>query len=337
LKKIINPRDVRSVLISRTDSIGDVVLTLPLVLHARQVFREAAIFFYVNENVEPLLTHGLNNVEIVKEPNSENYKEKKAKLSSLNNDLVIFAKPEFELSLIFYSLRTRYRVGTAYRWYSFMYTHRIREHRKHAVKHESEYNLNLLKNIVEEDTAFPLPDRLLGYSETEKREFTAKSSAFGLLPGDKYIVIHPGSRGSANDISSEQFRELASILLEKFPEHTIAFTGIESEKKKIREAMPGEIHGRLIDLAGKLTLRELMMFIDGSELFISNSTGPIHIAGAMNKNIIGFYPGQAPENDVRWKPLGTNVRIVKPADGSNNMSKVEISDAIKFAQNLIKE
>ena len=328
--------DIKSVLISRTDNIGDVILTLPLVYVARCVFRNADVFFYVNERLKPLLDGMSINVNILTEDEHQNYADRKRLFAVHNIDLAIFAKPRFDLALMFFQQGTKYRVGTAYRWYSFLYNHRVKEHRKFADKHESEYNLNLLRECVEIDENCRVPERLLNYDENEEKDFLEKSISFGLSPGTKYIIIHPGSRGSARDISLEQFREIGIKLLAAYSDHKIVYTGMDSEKEIVNNSMPIEGKEKVVNLAGKLSLRELMILIDQSKLFMSNSTGPIHIAGALNKNIIGFYPNSAPVNDVRWKPLGTNVTIFKPNDGSDNMLLIDTNEVVSSAGRYLK-
>jgi len=336
LKRKINPSEIKSVLISRTDNIGDVILTLPLVYAARCVFRNADVFFYVNERLKPLLDGMSINVNILTEDKHQNYADRKRLFAKHKIDLAIFAKPRFDLALMFFQLGTKFRVGTAYRWYSFLYNHRVKEHRKFADKHESEYNLNLLREFVEMDENCRVPERLLNYEEREKKDFLEKAISFGISPGTKYIIIHPGSRGSAKDISLEQFREIGIKLLAAYPDHKIVYTGLESEKDIVINSMPVERNEKVIDLTGKLNLRELMILVDHSDLFISNSTGPIHIAGALNKNIIGFYPNSAPVNDVRWKPLGINTTIFKPSDGSDNMSLIDTNEVVSSAGRHLK-
>jgi len=334
---VIKSEEIRAVFISRTDNIGDVILTLPLVFEARFMFKEAAINFYVNEKIEPLLDGIGININVVHESSGQSLAEKKEYLRELRTDLAIFAKPEFDLALIFYLLKTRYRAGTAYRWFSFLYNLRVKEHRKYADKHESVYNLNLLRELTGTKSSFKLPERLLGYSESESSQLENKLEQLGLKKQDKFLIIHPGSRGSAKDITLEQLREIGSKLLAEYPGFKIVYTGLKEEKEKVLSSIPADFSDRTPDLSGKLSLRELMILIDKSELFISNSTGPAHIAGALNKNVIGFYPNSPPMNDIRWRPLGNNTTIIKPVDGSDEMRLIKPDDVIASAGKYLKQ
>ena len=88
-------------------------------------------------------------------------------------------------------------------------------------------------------------------------------------------------------------------------------------------------------MTGKLNLRELLILTDHTELFISNSTGPVHIAGALNKKIIGFYPNEKPMSETRWGPLGNNVIVIKPNSISDDMSKIRASEIMSASKKLL--
>ena len=63
------------------------------------------------------------------------------------------------------------------------------------------------------------------------------------------------------------------------------------------------------NFAGKFNLDELTALISKSVMFISNSTGPIHIAAALEKFTVGFYPKIVSCSKERWAPY-TNKKLV---------------------------
>ncbi len=332
----INPEQISSVIISRTDNIGDAVLTLPLVYRAAQVFKNAEVGFLLNKTTAELFCGSESGYNVIKYDSDDHSSLKRYLEEKLRADLVIFAKPDSNLARLFYSLRTKYRVGTAYRWYSFLFNHKVREHRKLCERHESEYNLNLLRQVADIDERQELPYKLLPYSQDEEMNLVQKCLGVGFDVKSPYIVIHPGSRGSARDISSEQFRQLAVKLSVSFPEYKLVYTGTKEETSKVTSSIPQEIMDNSVNLTGILNLRDLLVLIDKSNLFISNSTGPIHIAGAMNKNLIGFYPKSPPVNDTRWRPLGKNSVVLNPPDGTDDMSKINLDQAVISAAKFLK-
>ena len=57
---------------------------------------------------------------------------------------------------------------------------------------------------------------------------------------------------------------------------------------------------------------ELICLINKAEIFVSNSTGPIHISAALNKYTIGFYPKLLACSAERWGPYTTKALVFKP-------------------------
>jgi len=327
---MINKEEVKNILISRTDRLGDVILTLPLVSSVKNFFKDSKVFFLGKKYVEELISDYEGIDEFVVVDNLGNIKNsdytaksdsftKKIKLIKKKKiDLAICVKPEFDLALLFFLSGIKYRIGTGYRWYSFLYNYKVYEHRKISDKHESEYNLNLLRSFfpaAENEKIFHFR-----YSEKDKEKLKEKIEKENFEPAKGYIIIHPGSNGSAKDLSSQKFTEIINMILEKYPIHKIVFTGLSNERELIKNIIEGihhNFHDRIIDLSGKLDLRELMILIDNSDLFIANSTGPIHIAGALDKNVIGFYPNEDAMSSTRWKPLGNKTVVINPPEGKS--------------------
>ncbi|MEO6696347.1 MAG: glycosyltransferase family 9 protein [Ignavibacteria bacterium] len=331
---MINKEEVKYILITRTDRLGDVILTLPLVSEAKRIFKNAKIYFLIKNYAEELIRDYEGIDELVTEESLNGFWAKFRYFKTKKIDLVINVKPSFEQALMFFLLGVRYRIGTGYRWYSFLYNERVYEHRKVSMKHESDYNLNLLKfhfPEVKSEKKF-----YFEYSEIEADDLNKKIS--GLL-NEKYVIIHPGSGGSSKDIPVNKLSELINEICSEFKNYKIVLTGIEAERSTIVELknlIKEEASDNLIDVSGNLNLRELMVLIDKSSVFISNSTGPIHIAGALNKNIIGFYPNSAPMNEVRWKPLSTNSVILKPDKNSDDMNEISKEQFMQSVRNFLK-
>ena len=310
---MINVKEVNNVLITRTDRLGDVILTLPLVSEAKKIFKNARVYFFVKKYLEGIIGDYESVDELLIEEETESFFEKYKLFKKINPDLVINVKPRFDLALIFFLLRIKYRIGTGYRWYSFLYNYKVYEHRKNSLKHESDYNLNLLGNFINEVSTEK--KFFFKYTSEQKKELNNKLEILKLNLTDNFIIVHPGSGGSSKDLPEKTIVEFISLFSEQYPGYKIVLTGLEKEKvlnDRISENATVKERNIVLNLAGKLNLKELMILIDNSNVFISNSTGPIHISGALNKNIIGFYPNEKVMSDTRWKPLGENVKIIKP-------------------------
>lgn len=331
----IDKEEVKNILITRTDRLGDVILTLPLITLARKIFVNAKICFLTKKYAGEIL-HDYEGIdELIIEEEIPYCLNKYEFLQNKNIDLAISVKPRFDLAFLFYMLGIKYRIGTAYRWYSFLYNCKVSEHRKTADKHESDYNLNLLLNFFENETAEK--NFYFRYTDKNCSDLSIKLKEYNISLKERYIIMHPGSGGSALDLSVTKQTELLKHLLKDHHGDKIIFTGLESERKLVNE-ITNDIAAKdtIIDLTGKLNLKELLILIDNCKLFISNSTGPIHIAGALNKKILGFYPNTKVMSDVRWGPLSKNAVIIKPPPGTDEMDQIRTDYILEAAGKLLQ-
>ena len=224
-------------------------------------------------------------------------------------DAVIHTHPRFRLALMTWFARIPVRVGTGYRWYSFLFNRRVFEHRKDARRHELEYNLSLLESIgcpVEFGTVLPdlrvQPEALAGVE--------ALLSRLGVKEDERVVVVHPGSGRSARDWSAKNFGLLARLIAD-LPNVRLVITGGKSE-----EAVVGEVAGicgkSAIPIVDRLNLREYAALAKISSLFIANSTGPLHMAAAVGTPVIGLYPQVTPLNATRWGPYTEKKTVFSP-------------------------
>jgi ADP-heptose:LPS heptosyltransferase len=247
-------------------------------------------------------------------------------------DAVVLTYPRFRLALLTLLAGIRIRIGTGYRWYSFLLTKRVFEHRRDARKHELEYNLDLLRAL---DPAIDISDARPVLS-VDDRSLSAVESVLasrGISDRDRIVVLHPGSGGSARDWAPERFRELARKLA-AITGVKVIITGLDRERK-LAESICGN-ERNVISVAGLFTLREMAALASKATVFVSNSTGPIHIAAAVGTYVVGLYPQVTALSPARWSPVTVRRVIItprgKPVDCrtcvQHNASSCECMDSI---------
>ena len=302
----------KNLLIVRTDRIGDVILSLPLAGIVKKHFPECKVTFLLREYTKSLALNNTNIDEIIvldEHKGKIDIRKNISKISGYNFDSVLVVYPTFVTAMIIYLSGIKHRVGTGYRWYSVFFNHKIYKHRKYAEKHELEYNVEMLKEfgiqeeVSEENVIFDLkPDK--EDKEKIKGIFTINYIQHNRL----VIIIHPGSGGSAVDLPTEKFIELIRIIDSKL-DCVIIITGTESEKSLCSELV---ISNKVLNFAGKFRLPGLIALIDTADIFISNSTGPLHIAAALGKFCVGFYPRILSCSPKRWGPYTAKKIIFTP-------------------------
>ncbi|HRE39763.1 MAG TPA: glycosyltransferase family 9 protein [Ignavibacteria bacterium] len=306
--------NIKKIIISRTDRIGDVILTLPLVYKIKEIIPESKIYFLCDKYVNDIVTLSNGIDGIIQYKNDLSYL--KSEIEKTNADLIINAFPEFKISLAGFLAGVKMRIGTAYRWYSFLYNLRVQEHRKECKLHEYQYNINLLKNFIPE----------INYDVKYDLKYNSFPELNNFNIPEKFIVLHPTSGGSSIDVSSVTLKKFLSIYN---GDEKIIITGSEKDIEINDKLLSGISNKNLINLTGKLSLSMLVSLISKASLVIANSTGPIHIAGMLNIPVVGFYPEQIPMNEKRWGPLSDEKYILRP----QNITENEILNVVNLHKN----
>jgi ADP-heptose:LPS heptosyltransferase len=337
----------KNLLIIRTDRIGDVVLTLPLARVIKERFPECKITFLVREYTKPILYKHpyIDEVLVLKEDNNKiNLSDNIREIKALKFDACITVYPTFDLARMTWLAGIKHRIGTGYRWYSFLFNHKVYEHRKYGEKHELEHNLRLLNFFGIDDKAAAKNisfDIHIDEKSSEKVDAVLKTK--GVDVAKKLLIIHGGSGGSAVDLPIPKMRELAA-LLNGLSGIYVLLTGNEKEKAVCKELEAGE---NVINLAGEFDLRELMALISQADVLIANSTGPIHLAAAMGKFTVGFYPKIKSCSKERWGPYTEKKAVFTPdlecgncsrkqCERLNCMNYIDVSKAFAAVREYIK-
>lgn len=226
-------------------------------------------------------------------------------------DAVVVVHPTFRLALLMWLAGVPLRIGTGYRFYSFLFNRRVYEHRKDAHRHELEYNLQLLKEVgCDAPDAMQNPEFGIEISPEAETAARAILSQAGIETGMGFVVVHPCSGGSAREWSLDNFGALAKFLIER-NNLSVVVTGGTGEQAAA-EAVVRATGGRAISLSGKLGLKELAALLRSARLFVSNSTGPLHLAVAVGTPVLAFYPQITSMSARRWGPYTQMKRVLVP-------------------------
>ena len=311
--------DPKNILIVRTDRIGDVVLSLPLASIIKKHFPECTVTFLLREYTEPLATNNpdIDEVITLKEVNGKPSVKENVQLLKNKFDVSIVAYPTYPIALILFLSNIKTRIGTGYRWYSFLFNKKNYEHRKDGKYHELEYNVHLLRQlgidekVTEENVLYGITPSIENVEKLKK-----DLNELGINISKPVIIIHPGSGGSAIDLPISKMKEIIKNLLDEDAE--ILITGTTAETELCQSLV---VNKSTINLAGKYNLGELIALINQCDVMIANSTGPIHIAAALGKNVVGFYPKFIVASEKRWGPYTNKKNIFTPEIDCSNCTR----------------
>ena len=305
-----------SLAIARTDSIGDVIVTLPLCGFIKKHSPNTRIVFigrsYTQAIVEacPYVDEFLNF-------------DKHAE-SNLNVDACVFAFPDGEVMKWVKAQGVKKRIATGSRIASWKFSNnRVFFSRKNSDLHESQLNFYLLRPFGVEDIPSLEEIRLWHVLKPQVE------SPIQLEPNKRSVVFHMLSKGSALNWSLQQYQELSSLL--PAADFNIYITGTEEEGVRVRKDFRFDSH--ITDLTGRLSLPQLIAFISSCETLVAASTGPLHIASAVGIRAIGLYPSKRPMHPGRWMPLGANATYLEDGVVDEtavlNISAEEVASLIK--------
>lgn len=337
-----------SILIFRTDRIGDVVLTLPLASALRRQYPGERVLFCAQRYAAaiPRLCPDVDEVVEIAERDVRNPFPLARLLRQRQVRLVLFAYPRPGLALAAALARVPLRVGTAYRWYAPLFTHRHHEHRRESVRHERDYNLSLLGALGSVPEDFPAPRLVLDAAQrTAGRRILEES---GIAAG-RVVLLHPGSGGSAKDWPMERMSALARDVMARHADVRVLFSASTEELPRVRALREGLDH-RAHVLPRGLALTELAAVLAAVDCVVANSTGPLHMAAALGTPVLGLYPFQRECHPRRWGPLGTATRVLMPrpasdcaacaagrCDEHDAMERISVDEALTALEELLQQ
>ena len=91
-----------------------------------------------------------------------------------------------------------------------------------------------------------------------------------------------------------RYVELSRRLLERYPDLFIAFTGAPAEATANNRLAAEVSSNRVISLAGKTTLRQVLVLYTRSQILVTNDSGPAHFASMTPIHVITLFGPETP-------------------------------------------
>ncbi len=285
----------KNILIVRTDRIGDVVLTTPSIRALRKAFPTARISVLVSPVVVDLLRKNAYVDKVVVDDRKGCHKGFVGFLK-----LVLFLrKQKFDLAIIFHTKRRTNlmcfwagilkRLGYKNEKFGFLLNHPVFDERHKGEKHEAQYCLDLLKNLGVKSDGLQLDLPLSGESVEWADQFIGQMWTNHV---QKIIVLHPGASDPAKCWPVKHFAELIDSLVKLYGAKIILVGG--SEVREVSEKIITQSNSEIVNLTGKTTVAQLAVLLAKCDLFVSNDSGPVHIAAALGINVVSIFTRNQP-------------------------------------------
>ena len=231
--------------------------------------------------------------------------------------------------------RIPYRLAPATKWVQFFYNHRLTQRRSQSAKPEFEYNLDLARAFLC-DHKIPVVEPRTPYLSFEQsavdiqRKFLCDQ--LQIDTSKKWIFLHSGSGGSANNLSLTQYAQLIQGVLHHFDAYVILTAGpTESEKAHELAGLVQDL--RVVIYDKNKGLVDFAHSLACADVFIAGSTGPLHLSGALNVPTIGFYPSRRSATPLRWQPINDAHKHLAFCPPNDKASQTDLTQ-IKIEEKL---
>jgi len=308
---------LRRLLVVQTQRLGDVLCATPLFGALRRQFPRAHLAALVHHPHQVVLEASPDLDEVLTYDRQSTHRSLVARLRFVGElrarafdwAIVIHAAGSVAFALWQAGIPWRtcvWRYGDCRKphWATKYHQH-VRQDRLAPGKHEIEHNLDVLRELGM--TPEPSAYRLCVRAE-ERCWAEAWLREAGREPGRRLAVLHPGHGGGRQEWPAASYARVADGLRKRG--FQVALTGSPGERQRA-EQIAAESEGPVLNLAGKLTLRQLMAVLEGAGLFVSVPTGPMHLASALKVPAVTLYgPSDLAIDHTRFCPYGSPFRAV---------------------------
>lgn len=293
-----------SVLVVRPDRIGDVVLSTPVLAALKEMNPKVKITFLVRPLVAPLFHNhpGVDELLIYDEEGRhkgiKGFFRLRDDIRKKNFKTAIVLQSHKKVSAALFAAGVRRRIGPHSKLHSYLlFNEGFRQRRSLVEMHEADYNLQLLRVLGQRvgARAFPTQIALSEESRQWAKTFFEKRNASQPL-----VAIHPAMGGSALNWPEESYLELIKRCVREGMDVLVSAGPADAPLlDRIRSALGTE---SVFFYGGDGPIDRLAALFEQCEVVVAPSTGPLHIAVALGKRVVTFFPPIRVQSAIRWGP-----------------------------------
>lgn len=350
-KSVLFPNLVRNILVIRLDQIGDLICALPVFPVLRMRFpnaritvltsAEGRVIFKGNPFIDHILVFKSNWYSRSKIVNPIELFKIISQLRKIRYDLGFDLRGDLRNILLMAFAGVLYRVGYGIAG-GHQLLHRVREYE--ANLHQAELNVRL---VMDEpvDKCYLKPDLYL--SPEERKAGLDLLKRFGVSPPQaRLIAVHPEAGYPSKEWGEDKFGELIAKLTE-VPEQAVLILGLSKKTDRLAASCASS-HHQVINLAGKLSLREMTAVLSWCHLFFGNDSGPSHIAQALGIPAVVIASGT--NEYEKWGIWREPFKIAKHTvpcspchlrncnvEGHPCMSKIKVDEVFHYGEELLTQ
>ena len=307
---------IRRIVVRGPNWLGDAVMCEPALSQVRTLFPQAEITLLVKPGIADLLAqHPEVNRTLVYDDRGRHAGlvgkwTLAAVLRRHRFDLAILFQNAFEAALISFLAGIPRRFGYATDGRTLLLTDPVTVPPRTAQRHQVEYYWDLLKPLGGHG---PAPAPRLFVTPDESALIAGRLADAGIGPSDPVIGVNPGSTyGHAKRWLPDRYAEVVNRAVTDVQGRSgarvgVAILGAKGEEP-LGKAIADQIKTRTVVCSGQTTVRELMALVKRCQLFLTNDTGPMHVAAAFKVPLVAVF---GPTDWQTTSPFGVDAQLVR--------------------------
>lgn len=307
-------KPLHNILIVRTDRMGDVVLTTPVIGALRAAYPKARLCMLVTPATWDLVAGHPDLDEVMLDDRAKRHKgfwgfwRLIRQLRRRNFSAAFIFHTKRRTNLMCFLAGIPHRIGYKNNKFGFLLTDPVKDTRHEGRQHEVDYCLDILKAWGLAPPKMALKVSLHGAAEQWAKDFFKQPA----LQDKRCIAIHPGASDPAKCWPAHRFAAMMNVLDQRhacvFVLMGAAATTVVAEQIKTDL----EDHVMVWNLTGKTSVAQMVSILKRCQLLISNDSGPVHVAAGVGTPVVSLFTRDQPGiNPERWRPFGHRSRVVR--------------------------
>jgi heptosyltransferase-2 len=303
-------RSIRRIMIRSTNWIGDAIMTTPAVRAIRKNFPHAHITLLAKPWVAPVFQYSPHVDHIMHYEANSYHSGFKGKIQLMKDirahqfDTAILLQNAIEAAILTFGAGIERRIGFNTDARGILLTHAVPISKAIKSIHQTQYYVKMLELAGIPNAGLDLElfigkqDRISAYRFLQKINSSPEIKWIGLNPSATY--------GTAKQWFPQRFSQLADRLAREYHAGVLIFGG--PKDRQLGEHVCEMMQTPAVNLAGQTTLGMAMALIQQCHAFITNDSGLMHIACALQTPLVAIFGST---NPITTGPIGKNSHIVQ--------------------------
>ncbi|MDO8662439.1 MAG: glycosyltransferase family 9 protein [Candidatus Omnitrophota bacterium] len=305
---MLNKVYFKNILVIRNDRFGEFLLNIPALRALKETYPDSRLTLAVDPSVKDLAECVECCDEVVLWD-----KQFKKTLRKRRFDACLVLNPAKEAHWAAFFAGIPVRVGYDRKW-GILLTHKMQDNKYLGLRHEVEYNLELVG--------------LIGAETSDRSISLAKLPAGVNLEYAGAVAIHPYTSDLVKQWPVEKFQVLAKRLAE---ESGVKVLIVGKDKERAGEF--DDLGNGIINLINTTTLVELAQILKQSQLLISCDSGPMHLSAVVGTPVVALFRNDLPGKTARrWGPWGDGHMVIE----KNSLLDITVNEILNKIKGILK-